>query len=96
MSEWIVAAPLLCVVVGGLAMLLVDAFVEDNSELATMTSLILAGSAGIAAAMWRGGYDAEEAHQLMSMWLATDKLALFSDVVIAGGAALTALLAGGY
>jgi NADH-quinone oxidoreductase subunit N len=96
MSDWIVAAPLLVVVLGGLAMLLVDAFAEAGSELATMTALILAAAAGVAAAMWYGGHDATAAHPLLSAWLATDKLALFSDVVIAGGAAFAALLAGGY
>ena len=45
MNEWILVAPLLCVVVGGLAMMLVDAFVEEKSELAIMTAVILAGSA---------------------------------------------------
>ena len=39
MSEWIAAAPLLCVVLGGLAMMLVDAFVEEKSELATTTAV---------------------------------------------------------
>jgi NADH-quinone oxidoreductase subunit N len=96
MSDWIVAAPLLCVVLGGLAMLLVDAFAEEQSELATMTALILVAAAGIAAAMWHGQWDATQANPLFSNWLATDKLALFSDVVIAGGAAFAALLAGGY
>jgi NADH-quinone oxidoreductase subunit N len=96
MSEWIVAAPLLCVVLGGLAMLLVDAFVEDKSELATMTAVVLAGAAVIAGAMWHGEWDATEANPLLTNWLATDKLALFSDVLIAGGAAFTAMLAGGY
>lgn len=96
MSEHLlVAAPLLCVVLGGLALLLVDAFVEERSELALMTSLILVAAAGLSAAMWYGGQSLN-AHPLLSAWLATDKLALFSDVVIAGGAAFAALLAGGY
>jgi NADH-quinone oxidoreductase subunit N len=96
MSEWIVAAPLLCVVLGGLAMMLVDAFVEEKSELATTTAVILLGAAGIAAALWQGGYGPEQTGTLVSAWLATDKLALCSDVIIAVGAALSALLAGGY
>lgn len=96
MNEWIVVAPLLCVVVGGLAMMLVDAFVEEKSELAIITTVILAGSAAIAAGVWTSGIGAAESSELITKWLATDKLALFSDVVIAGGAALAVLLAGGY
>ncbi len=93
---WVTVAPLLCVVVAGLAMMLVDAFVEEKSELAMMTAVILAGSGVIAGGVWTSGHGAVQTTELVTTWLATDKLALFSDVVIAGGAALTALLAGGY
>ena len=96
MSDWIFAAPLLCVVLGGLAMMLVDAFVEEKSELATTTAVILIGASGIAAALWWGGYGSAPADSLLAPWLATDKLALVSDVIIAVGAALAALIAGGY
>jgi NADH-quinone oxidoreductase subunit N len=96
MSEWIVVAPLLCVVLGGLVMMLVDAFVDERSELATMTALILAGAAAIAGALWTSEQGVAEASSLITTWLATDKLALFSDVVIGVGAALSAMLAGGY
>jgi NADH-quinone oxidoreductase subunit N len=95
MSDWIAAAPLLCVVIGGLAMMLVDAFFDEQSELATTTALVLGSAVAMALALWRGGYTAPE-ESLLSAWLATDKLALFSDVVIGLGAALAALLAGGY
>lgn len=96
MSDWIAAAPLLCVVLGGLAMMMVDAFVEEKSELATTTAVILVGAAAIAGALWRGGHGAPTDGSLLTAWLATDKLALCSDVIIAFGAALSALLAGGY
>jgi NADH-quinone oxidoreductase subunit N len=90
------ALPLLVVVVGGLAMLLIDAFAEEGFDLAAVAALVLASAAGVAAAMWYGNWDATPADPLLSAWIATDKLALFSDVVIAGGAAFAALLAGGY
>lgn len=96
LMPWVTAAPLLCVVLAGLAMMLVDAFVEEKSELAMMTAVILAGSAAIAGAVWTSGSSSVGATELVTTWLATDKLALFSDVVIAVGAALAALLAGGY
>lgn len=96
MNEWIAAAPLLCVIAGGLAMMLVDAFSEEKNELATMTAVILAGSAAIAGALWGRDDVAAGAGPLLTNWLATDKLALFSDVVVAVGAGLAALMAGGY
>ena len=95
MSDWIAMAPLLCVVLGGLAMMLVDAFVDEKSELATTTAVILVGAAAISGALWSAGY-AGVSGPFVSQWLAADKLALWSDVIIAAGAALAALLAGGY
>jgi NADH-quinone oxidoreductase subunit N len=96
MHDLILVAPLLCVVLGGLAMMLVDAFVEEGAELATTTAVVLGGAIAVAVAMWLGNITHGGEGSLVSAWLATDKLALFSDVVIAGGAALAALLAGGY
>jgi NADH-quinone oxidoreductase subunit N len=96
MSEWIAAAPLLCVVLGGLAMMMVDAFVDEKSELATTTALILGAAAALAVALWVGGYGDTSTGPMLASWLAVDKLALCSDVIIAVGAALAALLAGGY
>jgi NADH-quinone oxidoreductase subunit N len=87
---------LLCVVLGGLAMMLVDAFVEEKSELSMMTAVILGGAAAVAAGIWSGEQDPAQATSLITSYLAVDKLALFSDVVICVGAALAALLAGGY
>jgi NADH-quinone oxidoreductase subunit N len=95
MSDWIVAAPLLCVVIGGLAMMLVDAFFDEQSELATTTAVVLGAAVAMALALWRGDYPTPP-DSLLTAWLATDKLALFSDVVIALGAGLAALIAGGY
>ncbi|MET0339822.1 MAG: NADH-quinone oxidoreductase subunit N, partial [Polyangiales bacterium] len=95
MSDWIAMMPLLCVVLGGLAMMLVDAFVDEKSELATTTAVILVGASAISAALWSAGY-ADVSGPFVSKWLAADRLALWSDVIIAIGAALAALLAGGY
>jgi NADH-quinone oxidoreductase subunit N len=95
MSDWIAAAPLLCVVIGGLAMMLVDAFFDEHNELAITTAVVLGFSAALSFMLWRGGYSVAS-DSLISAWLATDKLALFSDVIIAVGAGLAALIAGGY
>ena len=95
MSDWIAAAPLLCVVIGGLALMLVDAFVDEQSELATTTAVVFASAVAMAAALWsQEGTVGPDS--LLTAWLATDKLALFSDIVIAVGAGFAALLAGGY
>jgi NADH-quinone oxidoreductase subunit N len=96
MSEYVMVIPLLCVVVAGLLMLLVDAFVEEKGELALMTSVILIGTAAVSAGIWVGGHTGDGTSPLVAAYLATDKLALFSDVVICIGAALAALMAGGY
>lgn len=95
MTIWLVASPLLCIVLGGLAMMMVDAFMEEKSELATMTSVILVGAAALAAGVWNG-YAGGELDPRFASYIATDKLALFLDVVICGGSALCAMLAGGY
>ncbi len=96
MSELVYGAPLLCVVLGGLAMMLVDAFVDEKSELATTTAVILLGAAGISGALFAGDYGQAPADGFLGPWLATDKLALVSDVIICVGSALAALIAGGY
>jgi NADH-quinone oxidoreductase subunit N len=96
MTDWVVAAPLLCVVLGGLAMMLVDAFVEEESELATTTAVVLGSAVAFAIALWWRDLVGTPAESLLSAWLATDRLALFSDVVIGMGAGFAALIAGGY
>src|SRR5690606_14873047 len=88
--------PLLCVVLGGLAMMLVDAFVEEESELATTTAVVLASAVAFAIALWWRDLVGTPDESLLSAWLATDRLALFSDVVIGLGAGFAALIAGGY
>src|SRR5687767_7297088 len=96
MSDWIGAAPLLCIVLGGLALTLVDACVGAQRELETTTAEILASAIALAIALWAQGDARALEGSLLAPWLAVDKLALFSDVVIALGAGLAALLAGGY
>jgi NADH-quinone oxidoreductase subunit N len=96
MTDWMLAAPLLCVVLGGLAMMLVDAFVEEESELATTTAVVLGSAVAFAAALWWRGQVGAPEGSLLTAWLATDRLALFSDIVIGLGAGFAALIAGGY
>jgi NADH-quinone oxidoreductase subunit N len=87
--------PVLFVAASGLVLMVVDAFVKDRAELAMITSVLLAAVAGVSLAMWSVVPAAGKA-DVLGHWLAFDRLALFIDVVVCGGAALAALLAGGY
>jgi len=94
-DTWIVVGPLLIVAFGGLAMMLVDAFTTERTELSIVTAVILLGAASMSLGLWFGGPQAVEPG-LIGSYLAYDGLAHFLDLVICGSAALAALLAGGY
>jgi NADH-quinone oxidoreductase subunit N len=87
-------SPLLLLVTAGLAIMLVDAFSDERSELAVVTAATLFVVAGVAGAMLVGELPA--APDVITRYLAVDRLGLFFDVVICVGAGLSALLAGGY
>jgi len=95
MSVWLAASPLLMLCAGGLAMMMVDAFVKEKAELATMSTVILLGSAALSFAVWQGGAPAQ-APEPLAPYLAVDGLAQFFNLTICAGAGLSALLAGGY
>lgn len=95
MSDAIWIAPLLCIVVGGLAMMMVDAFSKERSDLATMSTATFVCAAGLAIGLWVSGR-VDGAPAWIASYLATDRMALFFDVVLCLGGALTVLLAGGY
>lgn len=90
-----VVAPLLIVALGGLAMMLVDAFSGQKAELALVTAVILLGAAATSLGLWFGGPGYVD-HGLIGRYLAYDGLAHFLDLVICGSSAVAALLAGGY
>ncbi|MFK7991640.1 MAG: NADH-quinone oxidoreductase subunit N [Sandaracinaceae bacterium] len=91
----ILVGPLLIVAVGGLAMMLVDAFTEQKAELSIVTAVILASAAAMSLGLWFNGPEVESSGMIGS-YLAYDKLAHFLDLVICSGSALASLLAGGY
>ncbi|MCS6797721.1 MAG: NADH-quinone oxidoreductase subunit N [Myxococcota bacterium] len=95
MSGWIALAPLGLLVAGAVGLMLADAFARERAELATLSTVVLLTAAGISLGLWVGGGPAEVPAEI-ARWLATDRMSLFFDVVICGGAALSALLAGGY
>ncbi len=96
MSPLFLLAPLLLVLVGGLLIMLLDAFAKERAELALVTTVTLLAACGIAAAALVKGIPADGAPELVRRYVAVDGVGLFFDVVICAGAALSALLAGGY
>ncbi len=98
-ADMLYLAPLLCLVAGGLAIMLVDAFAPkgpnaQRAELATLTTVVLVAAAGLSVALWMKG--STRGPEWITSYLATDRVALFFDVVICGGTAFAVLLAGGY
>jgi NADH-quinone oxidoreductase subunit N len=95
MSVWLAIAPLLTVGVGGLALMVVDAFTREKAELATLTAVILFCGAGLALGLSYSGHTLV-APKPIAPYLAADGIAQFFNITICLGAALSALLAGGY
>ena len=97
MNAWIAISPLLLVVVGGLLVMLADAFSEESKgEVATVTAATLFLAAGVSFFALLSDRDPTEVPELFGAYLATDRLGLFFDVAICLGGGLSALLAGGY
>jgi NADH-quinone oxidoreductase subunit N len=88
-------SPLLLLLVAGLSIMVLDAFSSDRAGLPIVTAVSLFTGAALAGAMLVGR-DVAPAPEVVTRYLAVDKLGLFFDVVICVGAGLSALLAGGY
>jgi NADH-quinone oxidoreductase subunit N len=95
MDAWLPLFPLLLVAVGGFVLMLVDAFTRDKSELATLSAVILLAAAGISA-MLAIGNRTPTTHELVSAYVAVDRMAQFFNATICLGAGMSALLAGAY
>ena len=95
MTALMAVSPLLLLVAAGLAIMLVDAFSSERSELALVTAASLFAAAALAGSMLAGA-EVPAAPELVTRYLAVDRMGLFFDVVICVGAGLSALLAGGY
>ncbi len=98
-ADLLYVAPLLCLLFGGLAIMLVDAFAPkgpnaQRADLATLTTVVLLAAGGLSIALWMKG--ATRGPEWITTYLATDRVALFFDVVICAGAAFSVLIAGGY
>src|SRR5262245_25060965 len=95
MTDWFSIAPLLIVGFGGLAVMLVDSFNDEKSELATLSAVVLLAAAVVAGVL---AYTGTHTHALapIAPYLATDRLAQLFNLTICAGGALSTLLAGGY
>ena len=96
MSLWVAMSPLLLLMVSGLFIMLVDAFAKERAELATVTSVALGVSGAISLALLVTQQTPTDLPEFVTNYIAVDKMALFFDVAICIGGALSALLAGGY
>jgi NADH-quinone oxidoreductase subunit N len=95
MSALIGVSPLLLLVAAGLSIMVIDAFARDRSELALVTAASLFVAATVAGVLMLGE-DITTAPELVTRYLAVDRMGLFFDVVICAGAGLSTLLAGAY
>lgn len=95
-GSWLLVSPLLILVAGGLGIMLLDAFQKERAELAlvTTTTLLVAGAISVGGLV--GNFSTAGIPAYVTTYLAVDKLGLFFDVVICAGAAISAVLAGGY
>jgi NADH-quinone oxidoreductase subunit N len=94
---WVPFLPMLLVGFGGFVLMLLDAFTEDDAQLATLSTVILFSAAAIATALAAGlGPAPAEPPQALAAYLRVDGLSQFLNIVLCAGAGLSALLAGAY
>ena len=95
MNFLLVLAPILTLAVGGVVLMMLDAFQKEDGQLAMPTALLHFVAAATAFALWQRGIPADGA-ALVAPWLTIDRTGLFLAAVISFGGALASLLAGGY
>jgi NADH-quinone oxidoreductase subunit N len=94
-GTWFLVAPLLCIAIGGLAMMLADAFASKDAELSIFSCVILLAAGGLSLGLSISG-PPEVVQGTIGSYLAYDRLALLLDVILCWSGAIAALLAGGY
>ena len=95
LSDLVGISSLLLLVVAGLAIMVLDAFVKERAGLAIVSAFSLFMAGAVSGAMLLSP-EVPVTPEVVSRYLATDRLGLFLDLVICLGAGLSALLAGGY
>jgi len=96
MSIWLTMSPLLSLVVAGLVLMLLESFAREKVEPAMVAIVGLLVSGGLSLGLWISGATGAEVPLIISRYLDTGQTGLFFDIVICGGAAFSAMLAGGY
>ncbi|HZU84591.1 MAG TPA: NADH-quinone oxidoreductase subunit N [Polyangiaceae bacterium] len=96
MSMSLALSPLIVVGVGALLLMLVEAFSTAPAGLALGAATVLFAGASCAGAVWMVGPQALGDAASLAPWLILDRFSLFFDMLLCLGAAIAALLAGGY
>jgi NADH-quinone oxidoreductase subunit N len=96
MSIALALSPMLVVGVAALILMLVEAFSKQRAGLALGATVVLFTGAACAAAVWMVGPEAIGDVSPIAPWLIFDRFTLYFDMLLCVGAALAALLAGGY
>jgi NADH-quinone oxidoreductase subunit N len=98
MDLWFAASPLLVVTLGALLLMLVDAFsrAPEKDELALGTAVALIAAGVLSISIWIVDPRAIDGAQSLAPYIVVDRFALFFDLVICFGGAVSALFAGGY
>jgi NADH-quinone oxidoreductase subunit N len=89
-------SPLLVVGIGALLLMLAEAFSKQQAGLALGAAIVCLSAASVASGVWLFGVERLGDVSALSPWLIVDRFTMFFDVLICVGAAVAALLAGGY
>jgi NADH-quinone oxidoreductase subunit N len=89
-------SPLLVVGIGALLLMLAESFSKQPSGLALGAAMVCLSAAVIASGVWLFGVERLGDVSALSPWIIVDRFTMFFDVLLCGGAAIAALLAGGY
>lgn len=96
MMSYLPVVPLILVAVSGLAMLLLDAFAKERTDLGFVAAVAMLMASVISAVALAKGAPTDGLPEVFRAYLGVDALGLYSDVVIAGSSGLVALIASGY
>src|SRR5262245_32972276 len=88
---WVPFVPMLLVGFGAFVLMLLDAFTEDDAQLATLSAVILLSASIIAAALAAGlGPAPAEAPPMLAAYLRVDGLSQYLNIVLCAGGGLSA------
>ena len=93
-----ILSPLLVLAVGGLLLMLAEAFAQPGRRggLALGTTMIFAAGFAFSIGVWLYGVEDVTERSMLAPWIVIDRFTIFFDALLCLGGALAALLAGGY